>query len=42
MWTTPYVAMVREDDLAWWTLDDITKAAQSFLHPVLGGGLDAT
>jgi hypothetical protein len=41
-WTTPYVAMVREDNLAWRTLDDVTKAAQTFLDPVLGGVLDAT
>ena len=40
-WTTPYVAMAREDHLAWPTLDDVTKAAQAFLDPVLAGGLDA-
>ena len=41
-WTTPYAAMVREDDLAWRTLDDVTTAAQAFLNPVLGGEPDAT
>ncbi|MDP3278659.1 MAG: nucleotidyl transferase AbiEii/AbiGii toxin family protein [Deltaproteobacteria bacterium] len=41
-WTTPYVAMAREDQLAWPTLDEVTKAAQTFLDPVLAGGFDAT
>lgn len=41
-WTTPYATMAREDQLAWLTLDEVTKAAQSFLDPVLAGGLDAT
>ncbi len=41
-WTTPYAAMAREDRLTWLTLDVVTKAAQSFLDPVLAGGLDAT
>ena len=41
-WTTPYVAMAREDQLAWITLDEVTKAAQTFLDPVLAGELDAT
>lgn len=41
-WTRPYVAMAREDHLAWSTLDEVTKAAQAFLDPVLAGGLDAT
>ncbi len=41
-WTTPYLAMAREDELAWPTLDDVTKATQAFLDPVLDGGLVAT
>jgi predicted nucleotidyltransferase component of viral defense system len=41
-WATPYAAMAREDQLTWPTLDDVTKAAQAFLDPVLAGGLDAT
>jgi hypothetical protein len=41
-WTTPYAAMAREDQLVWPTLDQVTKAAQSFLDPVLAGGLDGT
>lgn len=41
-WVTPYAAMAREDQLAWLTLDEVTKAAQTFLDPVLAGGLDAT
>ncbi len=40
-WTAPYAAMAREDQLVWPTLDDVTKAAQAFLDPVLKGGLDA-
>jgi hypothetical protein len=34
--------MAREDQLAWATLGDVTKAVQSFLDPLLEGGLDAT
>ena len=41
-WTTPYAAMAREDQLAWLTLDEVTRAAQTFLDPVLAGDLDAT
>jgi hypothetical protein len=41
-WRTPYQAMARDDQLPWATLDDVTKAAQRFLDPVLEGGLDAT
>lgn len=41
-WTTPYAAMAIEDQLPWATLDDVTKAAQAFLNPVLAGELDAT
>lgn len=41
-WSTPYAAMAREDQLAWPTLDEVTKAAQAFLDPILAGGLDAT
>ncbi|WP_437570536.1 nucleotidyl transferase AbiEii/AbiGii toxin family protein [Sorangium sp. So ce542] len=41
-WTTPYAAIAREDQLAWPTLDDVARAAQAFLDPVLAGGLDAT
>ncbi|MEQ1632983.1 MAG: hypothetical protein ABL997_11470 [Planctomycetota bacterium] len=41
-WRTPYQAMAREDQLAWATLVEVTKAAQSFLDPVLAGPLDAT
>ena len=40
-WTAPYAAMAREAELAWPTLDDVTKAARAFLDPVLAGGLDA-
>jgi hypothetical protein len=41
-WTAPYAAMAREDQLAWPALDDVTRAAQTFLDPILAGGLDAT
>ncbi len=41
-WSTPYAAMAREDELAWPTLGEVAQAVQSFLDPVLAGGLDAT
>ncbi|MEI6670058.1 MAG: nucleotidyl transferase AbiEii/AbiGii toxin family protein [Acidobacteriota bacterium] len=41
-WESPYAAMAREDQLAWATLPDVTEAVQSFLDPLLEGGLDAT
>jgi hypothetical protein len=41
-WAMPYSAMAREDRLPWLTLDDVTRAAQVFLGPVLAGNLDAT
>jgi len=40
-WGTPYAAMAREDQLAWPTLDEVTRAARGFLDPVLAGDLDA-
>jgi hypothetical protein len=40
-WTVPYANMAREDRLPWRTLDEVTKATQAFLDPVLAGGLDA-
>jgi Nucleotidyl transferase AbiEii toxin, Type IV TA system len=41
-WAAPYAAMSREDQLPWATLDDVTKAVQAFLDPVLAGTLHAT
>jgi hypothetical protein len=41
-WESPYAAMAREDHLRWPTLRDVTKAVQSYLDPLLEGGLDAT
>jgi hypothetical protein len=41
-WAAPYVAMAREDQLAWPTLAEVTAAARAFLDPVLDGELDAT
>jgi hypothetical protein len=41
-WRAPYEAMAREDSLAWATLEEVTKAAQAFLEPVLAGAFDAT
>jgi hypothetical protein len=40
-WGTPYAAMAREDQLPWPALADVTRAAQSFLDPVLADRLDA-
>ncbi|MCK9521522.1 MAG: nucleotidyl transferase AbiEii/AbiGii toxin family protein [Proteobacteria bacterium] len=40
-WASPYAAMAREEQLVWATLADVTRAVQSFLNPVLAGGLDA-
>lgn len=33
--------MARDDQLRWATLEQVTEAAQSFLDPVLVGGLQA-
>jgi hypothetical protein len=41
-WVTPYAAMAREDQLAWPSLDDATRAAKAFLDPVLAGDVEAT
>ena len=41
-WTAPYASMAREDQLAWPTLDEVTKATKEFLDPVLEAPLDAT
>jgi hypothetical protein len=41
-WEKHYVAMAQENELAWRTLADVTRAAQAFLNPVLAGELDAT
>jgi hypothetical protein len=41
-WQTPYAAMARADQLPWPTLDAVTKAAQEFLDPVLGGSGSGT
>jgi hypothetical protein len=38
-WVVPYEAMAREDELSWATLDDVTRAAQAFLDPVLARNL---
>jgi hypothetical protein len=40
-WITPYAAMAREDQLAWPTLGEVTKAARAFLDPVLANDLNA-
>ena len=37
----PYEAIVRENALAWVTLEDVTAATRAVLDPVLTGGLDA-
>ena len=41
-WEKPYAAMARENQLAWATLEDVTRAARAFLDPVLVGNLNAT
>lgn len=41
-WQTPYAAMAREDQLAWPTLEAVTKAAQAFMDSVLEKPVDAT
>jgi hypothetical protein len=40
-WATPYASMAREDQLAWPTLDEVTRVAKAFLDPVLAGDLVA-
>jgi hypothetical protein len=34
-WRKPYATMARDDQLHWTTLEEVTKAAQAFLDPVL-------
>lgn len=41
-WAPSYEAMARQDQLAWRTLDEVTRAVQTFLAPVLAGTLDAS
>ncbi|MEP7246105.1 MAG: nucleotidyl transferase AbiEii/AbiGii toxin family protein [Gammaproteobacteria bacterium] len=36
-WSTPYVEMARENELAWTTLEQLTAAVGTFLDPVLAG-----
>ena len=36
-WLRPYADIVREDDLPWRTLADVTAAVRAFLDPVLAG-----
>jgi hypothetical protein len=40
-WDAPYSAMARSDQLAWSTLDEVTRAAKAFLDPVLAGDIGA-
>lgn len=40
-WRLPYASMVRDDQLAWLTLEDATYAVQAFLDPILSGRFDA-
>jgi hypothetical protein len=41
IWTTPYAAMAKEDQLPWPTLSAVTDAARQFLDPVLTAVLEA-
>lgn len=36
-WSAPYADMVKENNLRWTTLDDLTAAVRAFLDPVLRG-----
>lgn len=36
-WSTPYVEMARENELAWTTLEQLSAAVGTFLNPVLAG-----
>jgi hypothetical protein len=36
-WLAPYTEMVRENDLAWTTLEQLSAAVRAFLNPVLAG-----
>lgn len=40
-WAIPYEVMAREDHLEWHSLNDVTKAVQDFLDPLLKGDLNA-
>lgn len=40
-WESPYLAMVRDDDLPWTTLTEVTERAQSLLDPILAGKTNA-
>lgn len=39
-WRTPYATMARDDQLHWTTIEEVTKAAQAFLDPVLASDLE--
>lgn len=41
-WAAPYTAMAKEAELAWATLDEVTRAVQTFLDPVLNGSAART
>ena len=36
-WSAPYLAMARDNDLAWLTLEQLTPVVATFLNPVLAG-----
>ena len=37
IWSKPYIEMVRENELVWATLEELTTAVAAFLNPVLAG-----
>lgn len=39
-WRAPYMAMARDDQLPWATLQDVTQAVRAFLDPVLAAPID--
>lgn len=41
IWALPYAVLAREDQLPWATLEEVTRAARSFLDPVLQGSISA-
>ena len=41
-WRAAYAALAREDELSWRSLEEVTRAAQTFLDPVLASISDAS
>lgn len=41
-WAAPYATLAENDDLTWRTLEEVTRAVESFLNPVLGSSEHGT